>query len=116
MEQPDALPVSAPALFQMWERQAEASEEFADEWREYALLLTTFHAAWERAPRTAEVCAQTNIEQVLIGELEHLADAIHAIFPRGGIMEFASYLTTSINKRTSRTQGTGNEQSQETGI
>lgn len=101
MEQADAIAALAPDAFEMWEYQAEMSEEFADEWREYALLMTTFHAAWERAPRTDKACEQTNIEHLLINELEHLANAIYAIFPRGGIMEFASYLTVSMNKHTS---------------
>ncbi|HEX4713734.1 MAG TPA: hypothetical protein VH164_02280 [Ktedonobacteraceae bacterium] len=58
-------------------------------------MMATFQAALDRAPRAAEACANVHIEDLLIAELEHLADLVSAIFPRGGMKEFASYVTTA---------------------
>lgn len=77
----------------MWEQRAEISEEFADEWRDYARIMAAFQTALERAPRTVEICEHVDIERLLITELEHVADTINAVFPRGGMMEFALYTT-----------------------
>ncbi|MEO7019118.1 MAG: hypothetical protein ABI234_03095 [Ktedonobacteraceae bacterium] len=95
MSQPKTNEKISPQVFQVWKDKAEASEEFADEWRDYALMMATFQAALERAPRTIEVCEDVNIERLLITELEYLADTVNAVFPRGGMMEFASYVTGS---------------------
>ena len=96
MSQPEATQILSSEVFQIWEHQAEASEEeYADEWREYAIMIAAFQAALERVPRTAEACQSANIERLLISELEHLADIVQRIFPRGGFMEFASYTTSA---------------------
>ncbi|MEO9030223.1 MAG: hypothetical protein ABI413_15560 [Ktedonobacteraceae bacterium] len=87
-------PISSD-VFQIWEQRAEASEEFAEEWRDYAMMMAAFQAALSRAPRTAEACENVDIERLLITEIEHVADTINAVFPRGGIMEFASYMTAA---------------------
>lgn len=88
------LPIS-PELVQLWEHQAERDEAFAGEWRIYAMMMAAFQAAIERAPRTTAACERVDIERLLISEVEHVADVVNAIFPRGGIMEFASYLTSA---------------------
>jgi len=80
-------------VFQMWSEKAETSKTFADAWRDYAMMMTAFQTALERAPHTAEACDHVDIESLLISEIEHVADMVHAIFPCGGILEFASYLT-----------------------
>src|SRR5260370_34108242 len=95
MSQPEATNILPSEVFQVWERQAETSEEFADEWREYAMMMAAFQAALERAPRTAEACDSVDIARLFITELEHLADTVNAVFSRGGIMEFASYMTAA---------------------
>jgi len=82
-----------PEVFQTWEDRAKASEGFADEWRDYSMMMAAFQAALERAPRSRERCKGVDVERLFISELEHLADTVNAIFPRGGIMEFASYMT-----------------------
>lgn len=87
-------PVTSEVV-RMWKRQAEISEEFVDEWRDYIMLMTAFQTALERAPRTAEECAGMKIDLLLISELEQLADTVSAIFPLGGMREFASYVTDS---------------------
>lgn len=95
MHQPEEKVQSFPAVFHVWQCQAEANEAFANAWHDYALMIAAFQAALERAPWTSEVCAQIDIEQLLITELEYLADTVHTIFPRGGITEFASYATNA---------------------
>lgn len=100
MSQPEATHILSAEVFQVWERQAEASgEEFGDEWRAYAMMMGAFQEALERAPLTADACTSMDIERLLITELEHVADTVNAIFSRGGIMEFASYMTAA-KKRT----------------
>ena len=96
MSQPEASKVLSSEVFQIWERQAEVSEEEdANNWRDYAMMMTAFQAALERAPRTAEACEHADIERLLITEIEHLADLVSAVFPQGGMMEFESYVTSA---------------------
>lgn len=93
MDQPEEQGLLSPEVLQMWQREAEIHTEFADEWRDYALLMATFQAGLTRAPRTSAACEGVDIEHLLIAELEHVANAVNAIFPRGGMLEFASYVT-----------------------
>ena len=94
MSQSEAPTILSPEVFQIWERQAERSEEeCANNWRDYAMMMATFQAALERAPRTAEACEHADIERLLITEIEHLADLVSAVFPQGGMMEFEFYVT-----------------------
>lgn len=93
MTQPEETTILTSEIFQLWGQRAALYPEFANVWRDYALLMATFQAALMRTPRTVEACAQVDIERLLIAELEHLADTIAAIFPRGGMEEFASYRT-----------------------
>lgn len=92
-------------VFRIWERQAEASEAFAEIWRDYVLLMSTFQAALERAPRTTEACKDVDVEDLLISELEHLAATVYTIFPQGGIGEFASYLTNAQKRAPEKSAG-----------
>jgi hypothetical protein len=84
--------IPLPEAFQEWKRRAETSEQFGAEWGDYHRLMLTYVEALQRAPRTPEACDQTQIDDLLIAELEHLAKTIHAIFP-SSILEFAEYLT-----------------------
>ena len=93
MSQSETPKILSPEVFQVWQQRAEASEEFTEEWQDYAMIMAAFQAALERALHTAEDCEQVDIEHLLITELEHLADLVNTVFPRGGFMEFASYVT-----------------------
>ncbi len=84
---------ATPEIFKEWKRRAEIGETFESEWGDYHTLLTLYYAALQRAPRTATECDGVVIENLLISELEHLANVVSTIFSRGGFMEFASYAT-----------------------
>lgn len=88
---PSALKNAPPEMFELWNCQAEKSEEFEGEWSDYHILMTAYHDALQRAPRTVQACESVNIVELLISELEQLADVVHQIFP-GGMKEFASYV------------------------
>jgi hypothetical protein len=81
-----------PEIVHIWERRAETSAEFADDWRDYAMMLSAFHAALERAPRTDEACESLDIERLFVEEIERIAAIVNAIFPQGGLMELAFYM------------------------
>src|SRR5581483_11463811 len=97
MNQTEGKGLISPEVFHLWEHRAETGEAFADEWRDYARMMAAFQVALERAPCTVEACEGIDIESLLISELEHLADTVNAIFPRGRMMEFATYLTSPAN-------------------
>lgn len=82
-----------PAVFALWEQHAQANPNTADNWRDYARMMKAFQAALNRAPRTAEACTRAEIEQLFVSELEYLANLVSSIFPLGGMMEFAYYVT-----------------------
>lgn len=79
-----------PAVFALWEQ---ANPNTADNWRDYARMMEAFQAALNGAPRTAEACTRVGIEQLFVSELEYLANLVNSIFPLGGMMEFAYYVT-----------------------
>lgn len=83
----------SPATCSLWEQQAQASTEVADIWCDYAMMMAIFQSALERAPRTAEECHKVDIEHLFVSEIEHLADLVNTLFPAGGMMEFADYVT-----------------------
>jgi hypothetical protein len=110
MNQTEGKGFIPPEVFDLWEHWAETSEGFADAWRDYARMIAAFQAALERAPCTVEACEDIDIESLLISELEHLADTVNAIFPRGGMMEFATYLTGTTNGHPNKTRNGGEQE------
>lgn len=103
MDQPEKKAILSSEVFQMWQRRAAQHPEFADEWQDYALMMAAFQTALQRAPLTAEACDGVDIEYLLITELEHVADTINAVFPHGGMAEFASYVTDAQRKHAAST-------------
>jgi len=93
IEQHEAKEPLSPAIFRLWEQCAKTNMESADNWRDYARMMAAFQEALARTPRTAEECANVDIERLFVSELEHLANLVNAIFPLGGMLEFESYIT-----------------------
>lgn len=83
----------SPAIFSLWKQRAQANAQLAEIWCDYAMMMAAFQSALERVPRTAGDCQEVDIERLFVSEIEHLADLVNALFPAGGMMEFADYVT-----------------------
>lgn len=62
-----------------------------EDWAAYFLLINACYEIVKGIPQTQSACDAADIEHLLIGTIEQLGKAIHAVLP-GGAEEFAGYM------------------------
>ncbi len=83
----------APEILEHLQQQAARSDS-PNSWECYAVVLQYASEALQRIPtrEALEACNNDEIDHILEAELEHLASAVHKIFPGMGPEELAYYL------------------------